>query len=225
MSDKVKSNTPQKGFRNAKKPNKAQKLEEIQTVLANLQMAVRVSQMGMQQIGNSMQRMEKDLSNSMGVMNDLQYRTLAMLELLDVDKDKLEEIAEGMKLADFNSASDKEDKEKNYSIVDTIEKDSVVIITSTCEESPESAIFRSKFKLDESSNQKAMEEFPGKKVGDKFDFEVAGKNHLIEILGVRKVPVNVEIDVMADDLPEDLGPKCACDNEEICDKEDCCENK
>ena len=226
MSDDNVTKLPKKGFRNAKKPNKAQQIDELQKMLANLQMAVRVSQMGLQQIGGSIQRMEKDLSGSMGVLNDIQYRTLAMMKLLNVDKDNLETIAEEMKLKDFNEASDKEDVEKKYEVADIVESDSIVIITSECVESPEAAIFRSKFKLDESANAKAMEIFPSKKVGDKFDFEIAGKKHVIEILGVRKVPVAVEVDVMEESLPEDLQPKCACGDEAACsDCESCNEDK
>ena len=224
MSNK-KPIAPKKGFRNAPKPNKTQRIEELEKMFANIQMALRVLQMGMQQFGNSLQLMEKDISSSMGVLNDLQYRTLAMMKITNMDKDKLEKIAADMKLKDFNDASDKEDAEKKYEIVDTIEKDSVVIIASTCEEDPDASIFRSKFKLDESSNANAIKEFPGKKVGDKFDFTINDKKHVIEILGIRKVPAVEEVDVLKDGLPEDLKSKCeGCDSK--CNKgEGCCENK
>jgi len=217
---KITNVTPKKGFRNAPKPTKAMKIEELQKMLANLQMAVRVMQMGMQQIGNSVQAMEKDINSTMGVLNDIQYRTLAMLEMQQLDKDKLEAIAADMKLKDYNESSDREDAEKGYEIIDTIEKDSVVIITSECPENLDNSIFRSKFKLDESSNKKAIEEFPGKKVGDKFEFEIGGKKHIIEVLGVRKVPTPEKTDLMTEALPEELESKeNACSN---CDKDGEC---
>ena len=213
MSEEIKNDGPKKGFRNGKKPNKNQRLDEMETMLQNIQMATRVAQMGMQQMGTSLQTMEKDIGGAMGVLNDLQYRTLAMLQLMDIDKDKLEDIAEGMKLKDFTDASDKEDAEKNYTIIDTVDKESIVIIASECEEKPELAIFRSKFKLDESGNKTAMESFVGKKVGDKFDFDINGNKHIIEIIGARAVPVVAEVDVLNEELPEDLQPQCegACE--------------
>ena len=208
MSKDVHDITPKKGFRNAKKPNKNQRLDELETMIQNIQMATRVIQMGMQQMGGSLGSMEKDIGGAMGVLNDLQYRTLAMMELMQVDKDKLEDIAEGMKLKDFNDASDKEDAEKKYTIADVVEKDSVIIITSECENAPEQAIFRSKFKLDESANKTAMETFPGKKVGDKFDFDINGNKHVIEIIGIRTVPKAEETDVLEEGLPEELQSEC-----------------
>ena len=209
-----KKSGPKKGFREKKKLNKAQQIAELEKSVQGLQMAVRIMQMGFQQFGGSLQRLDTDINNSMGVLNDLQYRTLAMLELGDFDRDKLDKIASDLKLKDFNDASKKEDIEKKYEDTDVIAEDSVVTITSECTTNNKKSIFRSKFKLDESGNPAASKEFPGKKVGDKFKFTIGKDEHIIEILDIKKAPKKEEEIKL--DVKEDKKECSDCDS---CDKE------
>jgi hypothetical protein len=176
------------GFRQPPAPSKKAAMQQMTQMVENMQMATRILQMSMQQLAQSYQRMDNDVANMFGVLNDLQYRTLAMMELSGVDKDKLNEIATTLKTKDYDAASDKEDKDKGYEVADAVEPTSVLIITSECPEDPSAAIFRSKFKLDESGNAEVIAALPGKKVGDKAELNVRGKKHVIEILAIRKVP-------------------------------------
>ena len=180
------------GFRQQRVKSKKDQMRELATMVQNLQMAVRVMQMGMQQMGQSFQRMDADIGNSMGVLNDIQYRTLAMVESGKFDKSELDKAAETLKLEDYTKASDKEDKDKKYTTADVVAEDSVVILTSKCKEDETKSVFRTKFKLDESGNPEAQEKLKGLKVGEKVELKIGGLTHVVEVLGIRTVPAPVE---------------------------------
>ena len=176
------------GFRQNKQASKKDQLRQLAAMVQNLQMAVRVMQMGLQQFGQSFQRMDADIGNAMGVLNDIQYRTLAMIESGKFDKEALDKVAENLKLEDYEKASDKEDKDKGYTVADVVAEDSVVILTSECKEDKTRSVFRTKFKLDESGNPEAQEKLKGLKVGDTAELKLAGLTHTVKVLGVRTVP-------------------------------------
>ena len=176
------------GFRQQASKGKKDQLRELAAMVQNLQMATRVMQMGMQQMGQSFQRMDADINNAMGVLNDIQYRTLAMVESGKFDKGELEKAAEALKLEDYTKASDKEDETKGYTTADVVAEDSVVILTSKCKEDETKSVFRTKFKLDESGNPEAQEKLKGLKQGEKAELKINGLTHEVEVLGVRTVP-------------------------------------
>jgi transcription elongation GreA/GreB family factor len=174
------------GFRQRASGGKKEAIRNMQTELKNMQMAMRINQMMTQQIIQQFQNAGTDIDNIMRVSNDLQYRTLAMMELLDVDTSKLEEVAERLKLKDYNAASDKEDAAKGYTVADTVGENSIVIITS---EAPGNAgIFRSKFKLSESGVPAMQQGLLGKKVGDKVKITLNNLEHEVEVLAIREEP-------------------------------------
>ncbi len=196
-----------KGFRQQKTKTNKDRMRELETTVSNLQMAIRVMQMGLQQMGNSFQRIDSDIGNAMGVLNDIQYRTLAMIDSGNFDKDELDKAAEVIKLKDYIEASDKEDKEKDYTLADIVAEDSVVILTSICKEDSTKSIFRSKFKLDESGNPKAQEKLLGLKVGEKTELKIGELTHDIEIIGVRTAPApeeEVDTATIAEIIPPEV---------------------
>lgn len=188
------------GFRKQPSSGKKQQIAQMQVEMQNLQMAIRVSQMMMQQLVSQIQKMNQDMQNTAAIANNLDYRTLALMDQLSVNKDALEATADALKLKDYNEMSDKEDKEKNYAVVDTVEDDSIVIITS---EAPENkGIFRSKFRLADAM-QHLQDALKGKKTGDKVPALLNGATHLIEIVGVRKPPAEQKVEAVAADLEVD----------------------
>lgn len=181
------------GFRQQKGPSKKEQARQVQTEIKNLNMAVRISQMMTQQMVTTLQRLDRDVANSMGVLNDLQYRTLAILELNTVPKDQIEAKAQELKLRDYNEASDREDQEKNYTNGTVVEDNSIVILTS---EAPDNkGIFRSKFKLSEAGVPALQQALLGKKVGDKVTVKLGDLEHQVELLGIRVEPVAVIAEV------------------------------
>ena len=180
-----------KGFRQKAVGSKSDAIRELQTTVSNLQQAVRISQMMQQHLVQNFQRMDEDMGKTMTLLNETQYRSLAMLKSGSFDLDKIDQLAEELKLKDYNDASDKEDKEKNYTTIDTVTKDDIAIITSSTE-SGEGEIFRSKFKLGQAGLPELVEKLDGKKVGETVEVTIAGTVHKVTLVGARREPPKAE---------------------------------
>ena len=177
------------GMKRNKGPTTKEIIQTLKVEVENLNKAFQISQMMVKHLSNKVQGLETDMNNSMGMLNDFQYRTLAMLELGDFSNDDIEKKAEELKLVDFEAASNKEDEQKGYELdLDgTINEDSVVTITSKVEGKDEGGIFRSKFHMSECVTPNIREALLEKKVGDTVEVDIYGENHKIEILQLRKV--------------------------------------
>lgn len=186
------------GFRQKKQPTNKDKLRELHVTLQNMQQMFNIQKMITQQFAQNLSKIDRDVNNAMGVINDLQYRTLAMLEVFaeatGKSADDIEEVAEKLKLKDYNEASDKEDEQKGYEPDSVVKEDSVVILTSSCESDPNKSIFRTKFKLDEEAlNEDLKDKLLGLKVGEKVNAKLPDESeHEIEVVGIRKQPVKPE---------------------------------
>lgn len=180
------------GFRQKKQPGNKEKIKELQATLQNMQQMFNIQKMVTQQFAQNLAKLDRDINNAMGVINDLQYRTLAMLEALcevsSRNPEEIDEIAEKLKLKDYNEASDKEDKEKGYVEDEEVKEDSIVILTSECLTDSEKSIFRTKFKLDEEAlDDELKKKLVGLKVGEKVKATLPDKNeHKLEVVGIRK---------------------------------------
>jgi len=165
------------------------RVEELEKMLANLQMAMNISQAMIKNINSAGMKVDQDVSNMMGVVNDLQYRTLSMMENKVFSKDELNKVADSFKLKDFTSASDKEDADKGFTVSDETDAESIVIITSTTkEDNNDASIFRSKLAIKDTVLPELKEKLVGKKVGDHVTATINNLEHDIEILGIRKQP-------------------------------------
>lgn len=182
-------------MKKGKSPSTKDRIRELEVAMQNTQMALQMSQMMVKHLTDQFQAFQSDLGSTMGMMNDFQYRTLAMLELGNFKKEDIEDKAEALKLNDFNKASDKEDTEKGYLNDDAgvVNEDSIVIVSSTTPDTPEDqGIFRSKFPMSECLTPDLREKLLGSKVGDKIEGDIYGVKHEISILGLRKVEVKEE---------------------------------
>src|ERR1700677_2058691 len=119
------------GFRQKAQPSKKELVKQTDTNVRNLQMAIRIMQMSLQQMATSYQNINNDISRLMGVVNNLQYRTQAAQQLAGLDEAAIVAGADAIKLKDYNDASDKEDLEKGLTPLDVVAADSICIITST----------------------------------------------------------------------------------------------
>ncbi len=194
-----------KGMKQNKAPTTKDRIRELEAAMQNTQMALQMSQMMIKHITDQCTAMKNDLGSTMGMVNDFQYRTLAMLELGTVSKDDIDKKAEELKLIDFTSASDKEDLEKGYlDDVDGIitEESVVVLCSSTPDLDDDQGIFRSKFPMSDCFTPDLKEKLIGAKVGDFLETEVQGVNHKIEVLGLRKLPEVVEAELVDRDVQE-----------------------
>lgn len=175
------------GFRQKAQPSKKQILNDVGRQLQNVQMACRVLQIGLQQLSTSYQNINNDMDKMMGLLAHLQYKQDALLQLSGLSLDAVNAKADELRLKEYEEKSAKEDADNNYQTTDTVEADSIVIITSTCE-NKQREIFRSKFALDKSGVPELQQKLLGAKVGDKVEVTLNGDKHLVELLGIRKAP-------------------------------------
>lgn len=171
-----------------KQPTFAEDIDALKKQVENLTMALRINQALLQQVLPSVQAMGQDLKNTTAMMNDFQYRFLALQKLLNVDVAKMGEEADALKLFDWDKASDADDEEKGLVSVPKVESpQDIVIITSTIEGKSEGGIFRSKMVLAETGNQALIDALNGAEVGAKVSVDLAGDTHNITLLGIRRV--------------------------------------
>src|ERR1035437_7331650 len=103
-----------KGFRSPAESSKKEQLRELKTELANVQMAGRISQMMTQQIMQNNKTMAEDLGRALGLINELQYKLLAVQEVANLDTAALTGVASTLRVKDFNEASDREDTKEGF---------------------------------------------------------------------------------------------------------------
>ena len=181
-----------KGQRQSKQPSTKDRIRELEVGIQNAQMALQMSQMMIKHLTTQSQTFQNDMGSTMGMLNDFQYRTLAMLELGNFSIDDIEAKALDLKLVDFTKASDKEDIAKKliHDNDGVIEEDSVVLITtSTPDLEEDQGIFRSKFPMSECLTPDLREKLLGLKVGESVESDIQSVKHVITVLGLRKVPV------------------------------------
>ena len=181
-----------KGMKLNKQTSPKDRIKDLEVSLQNTQMALQVSQMMIKHITDQFKAVQTDLTNTMGMLNDFQYRTLAMLEVGQFNRDDIERKAEELKLVDFDKASAKEDAVNNY--VDDagglVNENSIITITSnTPDLAEDQGIFRSKFPMSECFTPALREKLLGLKLNDSVEADVGGVKHKITILSIKKTNV------------------------------------
>lgn len=184
---------------------KSERNAKLEQRLSSLEMGTRVAQMLIQQIANNISPMAKDLGELAGRQRDLQYRVLAVQELLSVSADAINKKAEELQVKDFNEASDKEDLEKGYLAQDEVKEDGIVIFTTkTPSEETDRGFLRSKLLVSEVGLPDLKAAFLGKKVGESFEADINGLKHTVTILGSRSVPApEPTVEGVAPSVPEE----------------------
>jgi hypothetical protein len=186
------------GFRQQPQSNRKEKLAQFDTKLANLEMSSRISQMMTQQLMQNMKNMQEDLGRSLGILNEMQYKILAIQEASGFDLEQLNEIANVKRLKDFSEASDREDAEKGFTVGTVVEGNSTVILTSKTED-VDKGIFRSRIELARCGVPDLIAAFAGREVGAKAIVMLNGVEHEIELLGIRTPPCTASNPVSQDD--------------------------
>jgi len=130
----------------------------------------------------------------------MDYRTIGIIRAIEkltltehvspTFSDMVEECASEVRIETFNELSDLDDKEKKLvdAPEDAVTENHFVILTSECKEYPDHAIFRSKMDVGAEDFKTFKDVFLGKRVGDKFDSKIQGKDHSVTILGLRRKP-------------------------------------
>lgn len=178
-----------KGMKLNKQTPAKDRIKELEVALQNTQMALQVSQMMIKHITDQFKAVQNDVTNTMGMLNDFQYRTLAMLEVGNFDREDIERKAETLKLIDFDNASAKEDAQRGYVLEDSgiVAENSVITITShTPDLAEDQGIFRSKFPMSECLTPSLREKLLGLKLNDTVEVEIGSVKHSLTILSIKK---------------------------------------
>lgn len=182
-----------------KAPTKSEMAQQLQkqgtdlnSRVQQMEMATRVSQMMLQQVGNSISQIAADVRELANRQRDIQYRLLALQELSTVSTEDVNALAEKKQVADFDEASEKENEEKGYTKGDVLNEDSVVIFTTKAADADRS-ILRSKLALSDIALPDFRETLLGKKEGDEFDAKLQGQDHKVTVLSVLQKPVQEEV--------------------------------
>lgn len=182
-----------KGFSQPAESSKKKQLRELKTELANIQMAGRISQMMIQQMMNNNKTMAEDLGRALGLINELQYKLLAIQRVSNLNVDNLSMVADELRIKDFNEASDTEDQRDGFTVATSVSPDSTIILTSETESGK--GIFRSRIKLSDCGVPSLITELAGKSVGDKVVVKLNEQDHTVELLGVRNPrPADVAVE-------------------------------
>ena len=164
------------------------RVAELEREVANQTMAIRVSQALLKQFMDQIRPMQDDLTRFYSALNDLQYKTSALISAVPgVDRHQLAAAADALKLQDWQTTSDRDDETRSLVSTDVVNSDTdVVIITSTTpDESEDRGIFRSKTALRDIANKDIVEGLLGKPIGTKLETTINESRHVIELIGVR----------------------------------------
>jgi len=174
------------------KLTKGEKFDALTQRVEQLEMSTRFSQMMLQQIGNTVQPIQKDISEIASRQRDLQYRLLAYQELTNISREDVDTKTKELQLVDFVDLNKKDDEEQGYLASESgiVEDNSVIVITSeTPESNIDAGILRSKMVLSEVNNPELREALLGKKLGETTEFDLSGVKHVATILDIKIAPV------------------------------------
>ena len=167
-----------------KNMTKGERQDALEKSVNQLQTATRLTQMLMQQTGQSLQNIQRDISELANRQREMQYRLRAYqdisgIALSDVDKKSTE-----LQITDFDEFSAKDDEDNNLIVTDTVEEDSIVIFTTVAPDNK--GYLRSKQALEDIGFPQMREDLLGKKVGATIEVDINGVTHSLTLLGVRK---------------------------------------
>jgi hypothetical protein len=169
----------------------AARVTELEREVANLTMAVRVSQALLKQFMEQIRPMQEDLTRFYAALNDTQYKTNALLDSVPgASRAQIAALADKFKLADWQESSDKDDQARGLVPADIVfsDEDTVIITSTTPDEAEDKGIFRSKSLLKDIANQDIVAGFLNKPVGTTLETSINGSRHVVELLGVRITP-------------------------------------
>lgn len=169
---------------------KVERFEHLTKQVEALSMATRLNQMMVQGINRRLDELQRDVRSATSMLNDFQYRLLAIQQLSNLDAAQLQGVSDTLKLVDFERELARKDLEENVAIVDTVESDDdIVVITSTTPEAgSDQGILRSRIRISEMNQVDLMAKLQGKKVGDKVETTLNEVKHVVEVLGIRRAP-------------------------------------
>lgn len=176
------------------------RVAELERELSTLTMAVRISQALIKQLTEQLRPIQDDMTRFYSVLNDTQYKTNALLASVPgVSKEQIASLADQLKLTDWQASSDTDDAVRGLVPADVASspEDTVIITSTTPNESEDKGIFRSKSPLKDITNQDIVNGFLNKPIGTKVETSINGSLHVVELLAVRTSSANASTEAFA----------------------------
>ena len=167
---------------------KVEKFDSMTKQLETMAMALRLNQMMVQNLNKQMNSMHQDLTTATGLVNDFQYRLLALQQLSGIDTSIMQTMADSLKILDFDKESAKKDLDEEMVEIQQIEsdEDTVIISSSTPDVTPDQGILRSRIKIADMNQPQLATSLKDKKLGDEVEANLNNTKHIIRILGIRR---------------------------------------
>lgn len=169
------------------------RVAELERELSTLTMAVRISQALIKQLTEQLRPIQDDMTRFYSALNDTQYKTAALLASVPgVSKEQIASLADQLKLTDWQASSDRDDAVRGLVPADVASspEDTVIITSTTPNESEDKGIFRSKSLLKDIANQDIANGFLNQPIGTKLETSINGSLHVVELLAVRTTSAN-----------------------------------
>jgi len=174
------------GFRTQQQASKREQLRDMKTQLANVEQASYISQAMIKQLLQNNQAMGEDLNRTLNLINELQYKILAMQSVGKFNIVEMTEVANNLRIKDFNEASVKQNTEEGLIVAFAVGSDSTITITSKALDASgnDCGIFRARTKLADLGIPSLIADLTGKSVGAKVSALLNGNNHEVELLSI-----------------------------------------
>lgn len=159
-------------------------------ILETLTQVTQLNQLMIQKLNNSFVDMDSEVQRMFHMFSEIQYRYMALLEVMSVDKVKLQEVADRKRLEEFDLEAARKDETEGAIKLETVESsDNIVVITSiTPSEKEDKGILRSRIKISDMHQPELEQALIGKTVGSQVTATLNDTQHLITILGISKLP-------------------------------------
>lgn len=185
-------NTVKPGFRVAKDKTKKQKQvqqEAADQAMQNIQQSLQLMQMMLMNMNKAVTALNADLNNTMTSVNDIEYRTKAMIKMKSFDEEVIDRVSTELKIEAYELASHEDDVKRGLIDVEVVGENSSIVITSaTPDEAKDKGIMRAKLPISQSPSMQFKTDAMGKRVGETIETILDGVKHIVTILQIKEQP-------------------------------------
>jgi hypothetical protein len=186
------ANNSNNGFRVTPLGPKQARMKVLENAIKGLQTATQVNQLMLKQVLQNEQRLGDDVAQLMRLVQELQYRVLAIQRVASFDLDKLTAVVDELRLKDFDEYSSKEDKDNSLEVVDGPLAPGDVFIATSKAAQPDKSVFRLRVSTNDLRVKDLADALMGKTLGETVKVVYDGVEHEFTLLGVRRPTQKVD---------------------------------
>ena len=173
------------------KTGKKDKYDELVKQVEVLASSVRLNQIMIQNMHKALQEIANNTRNNTSVIDDLQFRILALKDINNISTERVQNVADSLKVKAFEEASVLKDQEEKAAAVDQVEseEDIVIIRSKTPDKEKDTGILRSRIQIKDMNIPDLAKKLLGAKVGTEVETFLNSDRHVVTVLGIRRKPV------------------------------------